>query len=182
MIGYIEGDVVYLNSETGEVIIKTNSGVGYSVETIIVEPITIGTELSLYIFTKFTQDNIYLYGFKEKKELDFFKKLLNISGVGAKTALKLMRNIEINKIYELVNTGESKLLKKLGGISDRTAMKIIIELKGELKMYNQTHDDFYSTLLQLGYTDAEIINVEKDIDFDMPLEDIIKHAIKNIRK
>src|SRR3989339_91803 len=132
MISYLSGTVIHIDIKY---FILNVNGVGYQVfannETI--SNIQLDQELKFFIYTSVKEDAINLYGFKTLDELNFFKQLISVSGVGPKTALEIL-NQPINLIKTAIFTGDSAFLSKTPGIGKKTAERLILELKNKIEI------------------------------------------------
>ena len=87
-------------------------------------------KIRLYILDIFKDDLMKLYGFKDLKELEIFKELIEINGIGPKTGMQILRNIDVNTLILLINQGEVQKLRKISGIGIK-ADRIVCELKNK---------------------------------------------------
>jgi holliday junction DNA helicase RuvA len=130
MIGYLRGKVITKRERS---IILDVHGVGYKV-TILTEAIaklSEGDELSLWTHLAVREDALDLYGFGSEEELDFFRLLNTVSGIGPKTALGVLEVAPIPSIRKAIVTGDTSHLIKISGVGSKMANKIVLELKGK---------------------------------------------------
>lgn len=171
MIAYLEGKVVY---GTDKFIIINTGSVGYKVtvtsETILDYPE--GSNASLYIYTAVRENSIDLFGFKNTAELSFFELLLDVSGIGPRSALGIIALAPIDTIKRAIATGDVSYLNKVSGIGKKTAEKIIIELRDKLVNYKENGDtpstlreesDILEALKSLGYSQNEARDALKQV-------------------
>ena len=193
MYEYIKGKYVGINKDY---IILENNGIGYRIFTsgaTIASMPKNGEEIMLYLEQIVREDFIGLYGFESKEELDMFKLLLTINGVGAKAALSLLSISRINNLKYAIMTGDEKHLCRGVGIGKKTAARIILELKDKLKpdeLLDEVNDsesnnenimvasEALSALIALGYSEKEAETVLKKLDKNDTVENIIKNALK----
>ena len=136
---------------------------------------SVGDHVKLYTYTQVAEDTFQLYGFSDRDELDMFKKLISVSGVGPKSALSLLSVMDADSVRYAVISDDIKALSKAKGISAKTAGKIIIELKGKVdlsddslaKKFAETptvtqkadmgreESDALAALVSLGYSESE---------------------------
>lgn len=154
-------------------------------------------EVMLYLEQIVREDFLGLYGFDSKEELEMFKLLISINGVGAKAALSLLSISRINNLRYAIMMGDDKHLCKAPGIGKKTAGRIILELKDKIKKENLAEDiesfgDFedivsenanniaeaLGALLALGYSEKEAELALKKVDKADSLENIIKNCLK----
>ncbi|MBE6062898.1 MAG: Holliday junction branch migration protein RuvA [Clostridium butyricum] len=194
MYEYIRGKYIGINKDY---IVVENNGIGYKIftsgATMSDVPET-GEEIVLYLEQIVREDFIGLYGFDSREELDMFKLLLNVNGVGPKAALSLLSISRVNNLKYAIMTGDEKHICRGVGIGKKTAARIILELKDKLQPDELLDGAFedeavipentiavseaLSALLALGYSEKEAEKVLKTIDKNDSVENIIKNALK----
>ncbi|MBN1067254.1 Holliday junction branch migration protein RuvA [Clostridium sp. ZS1] len=193
MYEYIKGEYMGINKDY---IIIENNGIGYKIFTSGATMSSMpccGEKIKLYIEQIVREDFIGLYGFESLEELEMFKMLLSINGVGAKAALSLLSISRLNNLKYAIITGDEKHLCRGAGIGKKTSARIILELKDKLKTDELLNciDEFddvtqdnslavseaLSALISLGYTEKEAEKVLKDVDKSESVENIIKSAL-----
>jgi len=194
MYEYIKGKYVGINKDY---IILENNGIGYKIFTSGATMSQIpkaGDEIMLYLEQIVREDFIGLYGFDSKDELEMFKLLLTVGGVGPKAALSLLSISRVNNLKYAILTNDEKHICRGVGIGKKTAARIILELKDKLKTDElldnaQNIDNFgnenimavseaLSALIALGYSEKEADTVLKKVDTNESVENIIKNALK----
>lgn len=194
MYEYIKGKYIGLNKDY---IIVENNGIGYKIFTsgaTMSSTPKAGDEIILYLEQIVREDFIGLYGFDSKEELEMFKLLLTVNGVGPKAALSLLSISRVNNLKYAIMTNDEKHICRGVGIGKKTAARIILELRDKLKPDellddNQSFDDSISqnvvvisealsALIALGYSEKEAETVLKKVDKDDTVENIIKNALK----
>ena len=155
-----------------------------------------GDEIMLYLEQIVREDFLGLYGFDSKEELEMFKLLLTVGGVGPKAALSLLSISRVNNLKYAILTNDEKHICRGVGIGKKTAARIILELKDKLKPdelldNTQNFDDgdnenikvlseALSALLALGYSEKEADVALKKADKNDSVENIIKNALKSL--
>lgn len=198
MYEYIKGKYMGINKDY---IIIENNNIGYKIFTsgaTMAEMPGINDEVMLYLEQIVREDFIGLYGFKDREELEMFKLLLSISGVGAKAALSLLSISRINNLKYAIMMEDDKHLCRAPGIGKKTAGRIILELKDKIKKEDimsgvdiqegfedlqptvnaNTVGEALGALLALGYSEKEAETALKQVDKTASLEDIIKDCLK----
>ena len=162
MYDYIKGELVETNPT--EAVIE-NNGIGYKLQISLQTFADIQTlkETKLYIYHHVREDDISLYGFLTMEELNMFELLISVSGVGAKSALSILANIEPPVFALAVITNDTSKLVKMPGVGAKTAARIVLELKDKLK--NQDIVDKKQTVVKqnkstLTLKDAKKIEAE----------------------
>lgn len=186
MIGYLTGTAHTVSEK--EVIVLVG-GVGYKVLAPLPALLaqTPGKEVSLHIHTHVREDQLTLYGFEQHTELELFERLINVSGIGPKSALAMLSVHSPASVAEAVERGDASLLSHTPGIGKKTAEKIILELKGKLAHLQDANktDSFFEVRLALealGYSPKEVHDVLQKLN---PLEQntstLIKEALSKMK-
>lgn len=189
MIAYLKGTV--LQKVTKGIVINTGS-IGYlvNITSNLWDTLSIEDEIELFISTRVREDDISLYGFKKSNEIDFFKQLINVNGIGAKMAMEILSSDQ-NKVKKAIVNGDIAFLCTISGIGKKTAERIIIELKSAIDLNNisdlstttSNKENFEATdaLLNLGYNKYEINRILKDLPENISkTEDIITYFLRNV--
>ena len=193
MIAFLKGTVEAKGN--GFIIIEVN-GVGYKVfmtESAIQE-IETNETIRVHTYMRVLEDDISLYGFMNNEELSMFELLISVGGIGAKSGLAILSNIEPSAFALAVITDNVATLKKLPGIGPKTAQRIILELKDKIKSnekleqekaieekakLNEKAQDAIDALQVLGYNIKSIETVLAQIDTEnLEVEEIIKQGLK----
>lgn len=181
MIGSIRGKVILKTEKF--LLIETN-GVGYKVYA---SPDTISKataeEVFLFIHTHVREDSMDLYGFFEKGELEFFEMLLNVSGIGPRSAVAILGIATIDTLRRAISTGDTSYLTKISGIGKKTAEKIVIELRDKMGEVSESGSlqeelDALEALKSLGYSQNEAREALKKVSIDTNTNAKIKEALK----
>jgi len=194
MYEYIKGKYVGINKDY---IIVENNGIGYKIFTSGATMSSIpkaGEEIMLYLEQIVREDFLGLYGFDSKEELEMFKLLLTVGGVGPRAALSLLSISRVNNLKYAILTNDEKHICRGVGIGKKTAARIILEIKDKLKsdeLLDNTQNfdsgdnenikvlsDALSALLALGYSEKEADVALKKADKNDSVENIIKNALK----
>ena len=197
MYEYIKGKYIGINKDY---VIIENNGIGYKIFTsgaTMAEMPKISEEVQLYLEQIVREDFIGLYGFKDREELEMFKLLISISGVGAKAALSLLSISRINNLKYAIIMEDDKHLCRAPGIGKKTAGRIILELKDKIKTdevsegvdIQQGFEDIapsnsnaigeaLGALLALGYSEKEAENALKKVNRQESVENIIKECLR----
>ena len=196
MIAYVNGTLEM--KFNGYVVVEAN-GIGYKIfmaENSINELGNIGDKVKVYTHYHVREDDISLYGFLTIEELNMFELLISVSGVGAKSALNTLANIEPSSFALAVVSNDTTKLTKNPGIGAKTAARIILELKDKLKNQeivsgaktnkNKTNiednneiEEAMTALQVLGYSRKEIEKTFETIDLtNLKLEEMIKQGLK----
>lgn len=196
MIAFVEGIVEEVSLD--HAVFNVN-GIGYRVfvtgtTSYSLQP---GSRERLYTQQHVREDAIILYGFKTKEERDLFVRLQNVSGIGPKAALTIVGAAPIQEVVAAIRTERVEFLKKLPGIGQKTAQRLIIELKDKLEDIGvagtglftrrgtapvQVNHELFDALLALGYNEKEVLEAQRmlaeHIEEGQPLELLIKQALR----
>jgi Holliday junction DNA helicase RuvA len=196
MIGYIEGKV--LASEVNKLIVLTASGLGHEVtSTIIALP---GEFVKLYATSIYREDQQSLYGFRDLAEKKLFETLLDVNGVGPKSAFNLIATVGNQQIFQAIQLQRPELLKA-PGVGKKTAEQLVLSLKDKLTTLSvsaptlsrspqpqQAKSAFIGETLDacfgLGFQEKEILPIlnrlVEQTSFSSS-EDLLKSVLKEIR-
>lgn len=130
----------------------------------------IGEEVKLYTHLIVKEDALELYGFRTAEEVELFKTLLSVSGIGPRVGLKILSSVSIDKFKNAVWEGNLSILTAIPGIGKKTAQRLVLELRekfgalpfagrggaGQVIEGGGVEGDAYAALLALGYTQSEV--------------------------
>lgn len=197
MFSYIKG--IYESRTMDYIVVETN-GIGYKIfmsENSMKKIGEIGQNIKVYTYLKVREDDVSIYGFSSCEELRMFELLVSVSGIGAKSAIVILSNIEPSTFAIAVVSDDVNTLKKLPGIGAKSAARIILELKDKLKSMNlsdeengiinkannENFEELISALQVLGYTRKEIEPIISKLDNNQDsLEKLIKNALMLLAK
>ena len=185
MINYIKGTIT--NLESNYVVIECNN-IGYTVFVSNPYSYEIGKDYVIYIYNHVKEDEYSLYGFKSIEERSLFLKLINVKGLGPKMAMPMFATGSVNGIVDAIDRENILYLTKFPKIGDKLAKQIILDLKGKIKnefegsSSSTNTDELVEVLLSLGYKQADIKRIIKDIDESKSIEEQVKDALKLLLK
>jgi len=190
MISHIKGTII---DNTEKFFIVDVNGVGYKifVTALTASLYKLEEEVSFWTYMAVRENSIDLYGFVTKEEMSFFDLLLNVSGIGPKSALSILGVASIETLKKAIATDDKTYLNKVSGIGRKTAEKIIIELRDKLLVYKNEDSenslreeaDLVEALKALGYSQLETREALRQIPAEMKeTKDKIKEALKIINK
>jgi len=185
MIYSLQG--IITEKEKDFVVVETN-GVSFQVFVTgsLAEKIRLGQNLKILTYLEVKEDVLALYGFESKKELQYFKYLVAISGIGPKSAINVLSLIRIEDLEKAVLNEKLDILTKVSGIGKKTAQRIILELKEKIKKtahssLNQGEDDslVIDALMAMGYNLAQARETIKKVPLETKGTDQrLKQALK----
>lgn len=205
MFYYIKGKLI-LNEDSRAVI--DVGGVAYAMTVSANTQATISsksfngeTEITLYTHLSVREDGIELFGFKDTDELNMFKLLITVSGIGPKAAMSLLSFMTPDGIASSIYNDDKKSISKAPGIGPKTAARIILELKDKLsvnqpksseaeipeifvgKKDSSKYNEAIDALIVLGFNRSSATEALRTIDTaNLELEDIIREALKKLMK
>ena len=186
MVSYLNGKIILKRDKF--IILEVNN-IGYKVflnrQNLLKLP-EIGQPIKLFTFQNVKEEVLDLYGFLTYDELEFFETLMDIRGVGPKSALDISALGSLDKIKDRILKQDEKIFEGIPGIGVKKAMTIILELTGKIKMVGQkksSADEAEGALMQLGFSKQQA----KDALSKVPgsIKDSgerIKIALKNLGK
>ena len=194
MIAHLRGKLVEKNPT--DIIVECN-GVGYFLNISLHTFSQLPTEENIFIYThlQVREDAHTLFGFMQKSERGVFRKLISVSGIGASTARTMLSSLTPSQVIEAIIHEDVTVIKGVKGIGDKTAQRVIIDLKDKLgevsadvneivtSSRNTYKDEALSALETLGYTKKQSEKVVNRIiknDAEASVETIIKLALKNL--
>ena len=178
-------------------------GVGYGVYTSLytLSQLRQGTEEKLYICETIREDAFDLYGFKTLAEKNCFELLTSVSGVGPKAAVSILSSNTPDGVYMAVMSGNDKALTAAPGIGKKIAQRVILELKDKLGKESaelaisvselppaaadsaqSKMADAAAALAALGYSSSECAAALRGVDLQLPIEEIIRAALRGMTK
>ena len=204
MIGYIKGR---LEEVMDGAIIVDNNGIGYEIlvpATVIGSLPSKGNEVKIYTYMNVREDLLQLFGFMTRDDLEVFKMLITVSGIGPKGALGILGVMSADDIRFAVMSEDAKTISKAPGIGAKTARKLIIELKDKLNFKDviegaldrgesaaannssssdkQIISDAVEALTALGYSASDAMKAVRMVEMtdDMTVEMLLKLSLKNM--
>lgn len=198
MISYVRGEIVSFEDE--KVIIDVG-GIGYGIympaQSMGRLPM-VGNEVKLHTYFSVKEDSMQLYGFLTKDELDVFKLVIGVNGIGPKGGLGILSKLTPNDLRFAVMSKDVKAISAAPGIGKKTAEKLILELKDKLSiedalehgddhavnahapMDKSAQMDAVQALVALGYGNTEALKAVKKVEIadGTSVEEILKSALK----
>ncbi|MBQ3952978.1 MAG: Holliday junction branch migration protein RuvA [Ruminococcus sp.] len=175
-------------------------GVGFLCQTTLntLKTLKPGSEVMLYTYLNVREDAMELFGFATKTELDTFKTLISVSGVGPKAGLALLSELSPEQVAMAIATDDVKTITRAQGIGKKIAQRIVLELKDKLAKAAASDSGFapvsaavvsaaggnvskaIEALGVLGYTPAEVSPVLAQFDGNLPVEQLIAMTLRQM--
>jgi len=197
MINFIRGILVSKKEES--IVVECNH-MGYEIFiplSVFSELPSTGNEVKIHTELYVREDILKLYGFTSEDDIDVFRKLISVSGIGPKGALGILSSMTPDALRLAVLTENVEAITQAKGIGKKTAQKLVIELKDKLKsidLESLSQDDSVTTgapafveeamlaLTSLGYSQNEALNSIKRVKDHTSTSSIIKAALSNLAK
>lgn len=201
MIAFVRGEIEDITEEN---VVLDVGGIGYNIkisaQTAQQLP-GIGREVKLYTYTCVREDAFLLFGFLRRDELDIFKKLITVNGIGPKGGLAILSVMSADDVRFAIISGDAKAIAKAPGIGAKTAGRVILDLKDKVSleetliqkemnayafesagMNHQAAGEAVEALVALGYSPSDAVKAVKKADApeDADVETVLKLALKNM--
>lgn len=207
MIVLIEGNLVKKTVAT--VVVATASGLGYEIfmpVTDIEQLPANGSKVVLHTYLQVKEDGMALFGFRSEEELQIFKLLITVNGIGPKAAVGILSGISLDDLRFAVLAEDTKTISKIPGIGPKTAGKIVLELKDKFKLEDAIEakliqgeragksldsaagkaaamrEEAAQALAALGYSMTGALKALRDVEITdtTTVEDLLKYGLKNL--
>ena len=197
MICSLRGKLIYSDKDTaiiecGGVGMRCNIGINTYTK---LSPV--GTETFLHTYMSVKEDSIDLFGFYTVEELECFKMLISVSGVGPKMGIALLSEFPPDKIMLCIASNDSKTLTSASGVGNKLAQRIVLELKDKVSSVptvsndlsaavsasvNNNSKETIAALVSLGFSQSEASVVVGRLDANLSTEEMIKSALKELSR
>lgn len=201
MIAFVKGFIEDISEEN--VVINTgNIGYNLKISTGTAARLPgIGAEVKLYTYTCVREDSFSLFGFLSRDDLEIFKKLITVNGIGPKGGLAILSVMTADSLRFAIMSGDAVSIAKAPGIGKKTAERVILDLKDKISLEDtlvhremqaglqplgqtQSHaqNEAVEALVALGYSGQDALRAVKGVAIteDMDVETILKLALKNM--
>ena len=202
MISFLKG---YIEEKSEKSIFLDVNGVGYEIYmptgSASMLP-SVGEEVKIHTYLQISENGVGLYGFLTKDELNVFKLLITVNGIGPKGAVGILSALSANELRLAVLSDDDKAISKAPGIGAKTAKKLILELKDKFHLedaldeiaepvkmvqrgnseMNDAHVEAVQALVALGYSNSDALKAVKlaDTGAETNTEALLKAALKQL--
>ena len=201
MISYIRGELAAVQEQKA---IVEAGGIGYGIymsqQTLSMLP-AVGEEVKIHTYLNVREDAMQLYGFLTGEDLQVFRLLIGVSGIGTKAGLNILSCLSPDELRFAVLAGDVKTISSAPGIGKKTAEKLILELKDKMSIEDVLEQAAHGSeqskeieatdtgmqaeavqaLTALGYGSAESLRAVKKVSVDCAsVEDLLREALKNL--
>ena len=193
----VRGKLIHMDSSTAVV---ECGGVGYNCQTTMntLKNLRLGDEVTLYTYLNVREDAMELFGFSAKTELDTFKTLIGVSGVGPKAGLAILSELSPEQVAMAIATDDIKTITRAQGVGKKIAQRIVLELKDKLAKSLSSEDTSLPSasaaanaamgnipkaieaLGVLGYSPADVSGILATMDSALPVEQLIAHTLRQM--
>ena len=194
MIYSVRGTLILMDA--GMAVVECG-GVGYRVQTSVTtqKQLKLNSEVMLYTYMSVREDAMELFGFATKSELNTFKMLIAITGVGPKVALAILSELTSEQIAMCVSAGDSKTLTRANGVGPKLAQRIILELKDKIKGFDTAGFEIgkgsviadtgnvskaVAALAVFGYSAADVTPILSRLDPSLTVEEMITATLRQM--
>lgn len=199
MYAYIKGEIVDIADDN--LVLECNN-IGYNIRiplSVAQRLPGIGATVKIYTYTSVREDAFNLFGFLSKDDLEIYKKLIAVNGIGPKGALNILSAMSADDLRFAILSGDAKAISKAPGIGSKSAERIILELRDKVQLMRESSvtdqslgadmqtdtgakNEALEALVSLGYTPSEALKAVKQILIteDMDSGTILKQALKVI--
>ena len=160
---------------------------------------TVGSEVNVYTHLAVREDAMDLYGFSTINELDAFKLLITVSGIGPKAAVAILSELTPDKLALCIASGDAKSITKAQGVGKKTAERVVLELKDKMGniaigegasvvstastvLESSNSAEAVEALVALGYSQSDAAVIVGSMDKSMPVDDMIRLALKQLAR
>jgi Holliday junction DNA helicase RuvA len=171
LIAFVEGKIRLIRKES---LVLDVHGIGYEVFVCTPYAYTPGAQIMLYTYHQIREDAHLLFGFEKEKEYELFCSLINVKGIGPKTAMNMLAACPADEMIQAIEENNVTRLKKLPGIGAKSAGQLVLDLKGKLdlgeqvglfaKQENPNWKEVADALESLGYKPGDISYVKKELE------------------
>ena len=198
MIATIRGTVAEKNIDSA--VIETAAGLGFTVQmpASMLDHLPAGGDVKLYTVMAVREDDVSLYGFPGREELDMFKLLLTVNKVGPKVALSILSALTVDDLRFAILSEDAKAITRAPGVGNRVAAQIILSLKDKVDLQeafesrsaavaaqsgagmSDAASEAVQALTALGYSGTEALKAVKSVEGaeNMTVEEILKASLR----
>lgn len=199
MISYIKGPLTAIFEDT--VVVEAGS-IGFDIHvplTVLEKLPKIGETVTLYTYFQVREDAMTLYGFLNRQDLEMYRLLIAVNGIGPKAALGILSALRPDDLRMAIISGDAKAISRAPGVGAKTAQRVILDLKDRVRIEDIQVMDFAApadstvnmghagreaieALISLGYSALEASKAVKKVEItdEMSSEDVLKASLKHL--
>lgn len=199
MIYSLTGELTYVGDQF---LVIDCGGVGFKCFTSVATAANagkIGDKIRLYTYLSVKEDALDLYGFKAENELNAFKMLISVSGVGPKAAVSILSEMSADKLALAVAAGDTKAITRANGVGKKIAERIVLELKDKMAgvslssesgsvsaassvVENSPAGEAVAALVALGFSKSDAAATIGAMDGSLPADELIRQGLRQLSK
>ena len=198
MISYVKGALAEKSGD--RIVVEAGPvGLGIYVPLSVLEVLPpLGEEVKIYTYLQVREDDLSLYGFLNRQDLDMFRLLIGVNGIGPKGALGILSALSPDDLRLAILTGDAKAISKAPGVGAKTAQRIILDLKEKVSaeemlasvadteertsvpLMQEAGREAATALVALGYSNLEASKAVKNVQIteDMDAEAVLRASLK----
>ena len=198
MISYVKGALAEKSGD--RIVVEAGPvGLGIYVPLSVLEVLPpLGEEVKIYTYLQVREDDLSLYGFLNRQDLDMFRRLIGVNGIGPKGALGILSALSPDDLRLAILTGDAKAISKAPGVGAKTAQRIILDLKEKVSaeemlasvadtdertsvpLMQEAGREAATALVALGYSNLEASKAVKNVQIteDMDAEAVLRASLK----
>lgn len=199
MYAYIKGEIADITEDN--LVLECNN-IGYNIRiplSVAQRLPGIGSTVKIYTYTSVREDAFQLFGFLSKDDLEIYKKLIAVNGIGPKGALSILSAMSADDLRFAILSGDAKAISKAPGIGNKSAERIILELRDKVHLMSGSiseppvsamdtqsdsaaRNEALEALTSLGYAPSEALKALQQVTIteDMDSGAVLKQALKII--
>lgn len=199
VISYIKGTLAEVFEDT---IVVEAGCIGYNIHvplSLLEQLPRAGGEVKIFTYFQVREDAMNLYGFLNRQDLDMFRQLIGVNGIGPKAALGILSTLTPDSLRLAILSGDAKAIAKAPGIGPKTAQRVILDLKDRVHiedmlpnetevesagegLVGQTGKEAMEALIALGYSGSEAAKAVRQVEItdSMSVEDVLKASLKHL--
>ncbi len=196
MIGFVKGEVSDIGDDYAIIDVNGIGMIVYCTSQALVRMRTMGGSVKLFTYMNVKEDSMTLYGFFHQEDLEFFKLLITVNGIGPKAGLSILNTISPKDLRFAILAEDKKAIAQAPGVGTKTASRIILDLKDKIsvgeafqvqlsqedegELQEDAKAEAVQALTALGYGQAESLKAVKNVELkaEMTTEDVLKAALK----
>ena len=198
MISYVKGALAEKSGD--RIVVEAGPvGLGIYVPLSVLEVLPpLGEEVKIYTYLQVREDDLSLYGFLNRQDLDMFRRLIGVNGIGPKGALGILSALSPDDLRLAILTGDAKAISKAPGVGAKTSQRIILDLKDKVSaeemlasvadteertsvpLMQEAGREAATALVALGYSNLEASKAVKNVQIteDMDAEAVLRASLK----
>ncbi len=159
----------------------------------------VGTEVFVFTYLSVREDALDLYAFATKDEMEFFKLLINVSGIGPKAAISILSIMDVSQLVLAIAAGDTKSIARASGVGKKSAERVVLELKDKVSSFSEDESvsgiidavssdslspvsEAIEALVSLGYSQSDSARAVAALDKSLTADEMIRHALRSLAK